>query len=60
LAYHDLVQEILNELLLERPGSEKPVKISSEEFGDEVAAMMISPSPSERHVSRLDIHILER
>ena len=36
MTYHDLVQEVLDELLLKRPGSEKSVKISSEKLGNEV------------------------
>lgn len=33
----DLVQEVLNELLLERSRSEQAVKVGAEELGDEVA-----------------------
>lgn len=33
---HDLVQEILDELLLEGPGGQQPVQVSPQELGDEV------------------------
>ena len=36
ITYHDLVQEVLDELLLKWPRSEKTVKIGSEKLGDEV------------------------
>lgn len=36
VTYHDLVQEVLDELLLKRPRSEKSVKIGSEKLGNEV------------------------
>jgi hypothetical protein len=34
--YQNLVKEVLDELLLQRPGGEQAVKIGSEELGDEV------------------------
>lgn len=34
--YQNLVKEVLDELLLQRPGGEETVKIGSEELGDEV------------------------
>jgi len=34
--YEDLVEEVLDELLLERSGCEQSVEISAEQFGDEV------------------------
>ena len=37
LSYQDLVEEVLNELLLQRSGGEQAVQIGSEELGDEVA-----------------------
>lgn len=37
-SYHDLVQEVLDELRLEWPRREEAVEVSAEEFGDEVAA----------------------
>lgn len=35
--YHDLVKEILDELLLERPRGQKPVQIGAKKLGDKVA-----------------------
>ena len=35
---HDLVQEVLDELLLEGARGEKPVEIGAEQFSDKVAA----------------------
>lgn len=35
-AYHDLVKEVLDELLLQGPGSKETVEISAEKLGDEV------------------------
>lgn len=37
-SYHDLVQEVLDELRLEWARREEAVEVSAEEFGDEVAA----------------------
>jgi hypothetical protein len=34
---HDLVEKILNELLLQRPGGKKSVQIGAQELSDEVA-----------------------
>ena len=34
--HQNLIEEILDELLLQWPGSEQPMKIGSEEFSDEV------------------------
>lgn len=36
-ATQDLIQEVLDELLLERTAGEEPVKIGSEKFRNEVA-----------------------
>lgn len=36
VAYQDLVEEVLDKLLLQRPGGEQTVKISSKQFGDKV------------------------
>lgn len=35
--HQNLVEEVLNELLLQRSGGEQAVQIGSEELGDEVA-----------------------
>jgi hypothetical protein len=35
--YQNLVEEVLNELLLQRSGCEQAVEISSEQLGDEIA-----------------------
>ena len=35
-AYQNLIEEVLNELLLERPTGKKPVKISPKQFSYEV------------------------
>lgn len=35
--YQDLIEEVLDELLLQRSRGEEAVKIGSEQFGDEVA-----------------------
>jgi hypothetical protein len=35
--YEDLVEEVLDKLLLERPGGEQAVQICAEQLGDEVA-----------------------
>lgn len=40
--YEDLVEEVLDELLLERAGGEKAVEIGSEELSDEVANSIVS------------------
>ena len=39
--YEDLVEEVLDELLLERSGLEEAVKVGSEEFGDEVTGDLV-------------------
>lgn len=41
VAYQDLVQEILNELLLEGSRGEKPMKIGSQEFRDKVTVWVL-------------------
>lgn len=55
--YQDLVKEVLDELLLERPGSEQAVKIRSEQLGYEVTAQ-VSECFSTSCVCNL--HILQR
>jgi hypothetical protein len=35
--YQDLIEEVLDELLLERSGSEETVEIGSKQLGDKVA-----------------------
>jgi hypothetical protein len=35
--YEDLVEEVLDKLLLERPGGEQAVQVCAEQLGDEVA-----------------------
>jgi hypothetical protein len=35
--YEDLVKEVLDELLLERPGGEQAMQVCAEQLGDEVA-----------------------
>ena len=37
----DLVQEVLDELLFQRSGSEQSVKIGTQELGNEVAASSV-------------------
>lgn len=41
--YHNLVQEILDELLLQRPRRQQAVEIGAKEFSDEIAFNMVSP-----------------
>lgn len=42
MAHHDLVEKVLDELLLQRPRSEKPVQIRPEKLGYKVAAHPVS------------------
>lgn len=42
----DLVKEVLDELLLERSGGKETVKISTEEFGHEIAGPMLAEAVS--------------
>lgn len=41
--YQDLVEEVLDELLLQRPRGEQPVQVRAEQFGDEIAVSMGEP-----------------
>jgi hypothetical protein len=40
--HEDLVEKVLDELFLERPGREKSVEIRAEEFGHKVSARQVS------------------
>ena len=41
MAYQDLVEEILNELLFQRTGGEESMEVGSQEFRDEIAAAIV-------------------
>ena len=41
MAYQNLVEEILNELLFQRSGSEESMEVGSQEFRDEIAAAIV-------------------
>lgn len=43
--YEDLVEEVLDELLLQRARGQEAVEIGSEELSDEVAAVILVPVP---------------
>lgn len=59
--YEDLVEEVLDELLLERARSQEAVEIGSEELGDEIAAGSLVPgSGVVANLYLLDVHVLER
>ena len=59
MAHHDLVEKVLDELLLQRPRSEKPVQIRPEELGDKVAAHPLA-SRCAVAAERIHSHVLER
>lgn len=42
LAYHDLVKEVLDELLLQRPGCQEPVQVGAQKFCHKVATGFVS------------------
>lgn len=56
--HKNLVKEVLNKLLLERPRGEQAVEISAEEFGHEVAVDANEQSERELDLN-LDLHVLE-
>jgi hypothetical protein len=43
--YEDLVEEVLDELLLQRARGQEAVEIGSEELSDEVAVVILVPVP---------------
>jgi hypothetical protein len=59
-AYHNLIQEVLDELLLERSGREKSVQIGPEEFSDEVAVLsQLEPARDPACTPKFYSHILK-
>jgi hypothetical protein len=59
LAYQDLVEEVLDELLLERSGGEEAVQVGAEQFGDKIAVSRYKPDGCSQ-VPLTDIQILKR
>jgi hypothetical protein len=57
--HHDLVEEVLDELLLQWPRGEEPVEIGAQEFCDEVAGKR-SARVSKHTLFVSHIHVLER
>jgi hypothetical protein len=51
-AYEDLVQEVLDELLLERSRREEAMEIGAEQFGDEITVRRTSARVVARTQSR--------
>jgi hypothetical protein len=49
--YQNLVKEVLNELLLQRPGGEETVEIGSEELSDEVTEKLANTSAGSAYVT---------
>lgn len=61
-SYHDLVQEVLNKLLLQRPRGQQPVQVCAQEFCDEVAAKteLVCPLAQVVLSSIGCVHVFER
>lgn len=65
MAYQDLVEEILNELLFQRTGGEESMEVGSQEFRDEIAAAIVRIKKKQGSLVRTRsrqnfLHILER
>lgn len=60
--HHDLVEKVLDELLLEWPRCEQPVKIGTKQFRDEVAGTKVSHVYPKRYLPAAigHLHILQR
>lgn len=56
VTYQNLVEKILDELLLQRPGGEQTVKIGSEQLSDEVTVRVSERSRSNRVCN---LHVLQ-
>jgi hypothetical protein len=57
LAYQNLIEEILDELLLQRAGGEQSVQVSPEELGDEVSVQLSKSAATDVRV--LHSHVFE-
>ena len=57
--HENLVQEVLDELLLERSRGEQTVKVGAEEFGDEVA-WVVSVGVGKRAGGGQSLHVFQR